>query len=140
MSSGEIDAMIDRHEKPYLIIVDDEINFGESLQLALNDAYEVLVTHSVEEARNSFREKFPAVALIDMRLPDGDGIDVLRELKLYGEMPIAIVMTACVTGGNSVKALKEGAADYITKPFEIDQLKRDIFRLLRKGRPGAEAH
>jgi len=128
-------SKVDRHERPYLIIVDDEINFGESLQLALDDVYDVLVTHSVEEARYSFREKFPAVVLIDMRLPDGDGIDVLRELKLYGEMPIAIVMTACVTRGNSVKALKEGAADYITKPFEIDQLKRDIFRNLRKEHP-----
>jgi DNA-binding NtrC family response regulator len=99
MSLGEIDAMIDRHEKPYLIIVDDEINFGESLHLALDDAYEVSVTHSVEEARNSFRKKFPDVVLIDMRLPDGDGIDVLRELKPYGKIPIAIVMTACGTGG-----------------------------------------
>jgi DNA-binding response OmpR family regulator len=136
MAQVKIDSMINRHDKPYLVIVDDEINFGESLQLALDDTYDVLVTTSVEVARNSFREKFPAVVPIDMRLPDGDGIDVLRELKLYCEMPIVIVMTADATAENVVKALKGGAVDYIIKPFEIGRLKKNIFGHLRKGRPG----
>ena len=83
--------MADHHEKPYLIIVEDEINFGESLQLSLNDVYDVAVTLSVEKAKKAFREKFPSVALIDMRLPDGNGIDVLRELKRYGEMPLGVL-------------------------------------------------
>lgn len=128
--------MIELQDKPDLFIVNDEINFGESLQLALDDTYEVLVTTSVKKARNAFREKLPAVVLIDMRLPDGDGIDILQKLKLYTEMPIAFVMTAYATAENAVKALKEGAVDYIIKPFEINRLKENIFWHLRKGRPG----
>lgn len=122
------------------MIVDDEANFGESLQLALEDDYEISVAHSIEEARRLFREKLPDVALIDVMLPDGNGVDLLSELRTHGEMPVSIIMTAYSMLEGSAKAFREGATDYIIKPFKIDELKREIFRHLHKKFAGPVCH
>ncbi|MDA8168635.1 MAG: sigma-54 dependent transcriptional regulator [Nitrospiraceae bacterium] len=113
--------------KPHLAIVDDEPHFSESLQMALEDAYEVSKVHSLAGARRFLLNGgAPDVILLDIRLPDGSGIDFLRELKNLKPMPVVIVMTAHATVDNAVSALKEGAVDYFTKPLDIEKLKREI--------------
>ncbi|HEX8949286.1 MAG TPA: sigma-54 dependent transcriptional regulator, partial [Dissulfurispiraceae bacterium] len=114
-----------RH-KPYLIIVDDEPNFSESLQMALEDAYAVAKAHSIADAREALRGKSPDAVLLDVMLPDGNGLDFLRELKEAGPATVVIVMTAHATVDNAVAALKEGAVDYFTKPLDIEKLKREL--------------
>ncbi|MCL4491419.1 MAG: sigma-54 dependent transcriptional regulator [Nitrospirae bacterium] len=115
------------HEhKPYLLIVDDEPHFSESLQLALEDTYLVSKIHSLGSARESLKEKVPDAVLLDLRLPDGNGIDFLGALKESSPMPVVIVMTAHATIDNAVTALKEGAVDYLTKPLDIEKLKREL--------------
>lgn len=112
-------------KKPYLIIVDDERNFSESLQLALEDSYSVSSAGSLASARVLFSERMPDVVLLDVRLPDGTGIELLRELK--GPLkPVAIVMTAFAAVDSAILALKEGAVDYFTKPLDVDRLKREL--------------
>lgn len=111
---------------PYLIIVDDEPNFSESLQMALEDTYAVSKACSIGSANELLKEKIPDAILLDIRLPDGNGINLLRELKGIDPMPVVIVMTAHATIANAVSALKEGAVDYFTKPLDIEKLKREL--------------
>jgi len=84
-------------DKPYLVIVDDDVNFCESLRLALEDTYEISMVHSIESAKRSFQEKLPELTLIDLNLPDGNGLDLFRELKRYNDTPVIFLMTACAT-------------------------------------------
>jgi DNA-binding NtrC family response regulator len=113
-------------DKPSVLIVDDERNFTESLKLAIEDAYAVSDADSLRRAREILKENLPDAILLDVRLPDGEGIELLRELSGSGPMPIVIVMTAFATLESAVRALKEGAVDYVTKPLDIDKLKREL--------------
>jgi len=112
--------------KPTVLIVDDERNFAESLKLAIEDAYEVSDADSLRQAREILKENIPDAILLDVRLPDGEGIELLRELKESGRRPVVIVMTAHATVESAVQALKEGSVDYFTKPLDIDKLKREL--------------
>jgi DNA-binding NtrC family response regulator len=113
-------------KKPTVLIVDDEKNFTESLQLAIEDAFTVVSASSLSMARAALKDSIPDAVLLDVYLPDGEGIEVLRELKKNNRMPIVIVMTAYATLENAIRALKEGAVDYVTKPLDIDKLKREL--------------
>ncbi len=112
--------------KPYLTIVDDEPNFSESLRMALEDSFVITTADSIKSARKLLEEKIPDVILLDLRLPDGDGIELSRELKGLDPAPVVIIMTAYATVENAIKALKEGAVDYFTKPLDIEKLKREL--------------
>ena len=112
--------------KPTLLIVDDEPNFRESLEMALDDDFSIATAASLAQAGAALQLKIPDAILLDIRLPDGDGIELLHELKRGAKLPVVIVMTAHATVENAVKALKEGAADYVVKPFEIERLKREL--------------
>jgi DNA-binding NtrC family response regulator len=113
-------------KKPTIMIVDDEKNFTESLQLAIEDAFTITSASSLSAARAILKDSMPDAILLDVYLPDGEGIEVLRELKKNHRMPIVIVMTAFATVENAIQALKEGAVDYVTKPLDIDKLKREL--------------
>lgn len=118
---------MDRLEyKPTLIIVDDEPNFSESLQMALDDEFEVSSARSISAAKKLLEGELPEAILLDVRLPDGNGIDLLRELKNLPSMPVVMVITAFATIDSAVSALKEGAFDYFTKPIDIEKLKREL--------------
>ncbi len=112
--------------KPTVLIVDDEKNFSESLGLAIEDSYYVSYAANLKLARETLRGSMPDAILLDVKLPDGEGIELLQELRETGTLPVVIVMTAHATVENAVKALKEGAVDYFTKPLDIDKLKREI--------------
>lgn len=118
--------MSNHNYKPYLIIVDDEPHFSESLQMAMEDTFKISTAPSLGSARELLKEKIPDAVLLDMKLSDGSGIDFLRELKEINPMPVVIVMTAYAAIDNAVTALKEGAVDYFTKPLDIEKLKREL--------------
>ncbi len=113
-------------KKPTVMIIDDEKNFSESLQLAIEDAFTVVLASSLSMARTALKDTVPDAILLDVYLPDGEGSEVLRELEKNSRMPIVIVMTAFATVENAIRALKEGAVDYVTKPLDIDKLKREL--------------
>jgi DNA-binding response OmpR family regulator len=112
--------------KPMLLIVDDEQNFTESLQLAIEDEFTVSVADSLESAREALKRISPAAILLDLRLPDGNGIQLLREIKKFSKTPVVIVMTAYSTTDSILQALNEGAMDYIPKPLDIKKLKLEL--------------
>ena len=118
--------MDDPGSRPSVLIVDDEPHFSESMQIALEDTFEVATVPSLTGARESIKVQIPDAVLLDIRLPDGNGIDFLQELKDFDPKPVVIVMTAHGSIGDAIAALKEGAADYFTKPLDLGKLKREL--------------
>lgn len=113
-------------DKPTLMIVDDEQNFTESLQLAIEDEFTVSIAGSLESARQALKIIQPAAVLLDLRLPDGDGLELLNDLNKLAKLPVVVVMTAYESVESFVKALDEGAVDYYTKPLNIEKLKSEL--------------
>ncbi len=113
-------------KKPTVMIIDDERNFAESLRLAIEDALDVSTCETLGQARTALAETLPDAVLLDVQLPDGNGTELLRDLKESGDLPVVIVMTAYATVENAISALKLGAVDYFTKPLDIEKLKREL--------------
>ena len=118
--------MINKAAKPTLMIVDDELNFSESLRMAIEDIFAVTVAGSLERAREVLKNNIPAVILLDLRLPDGEGIELLRELRGFRRLPIVFIMTAYATVDSFIRTQTEGVADYFPKPLDILQLKKAL--------------
>jgi len=109
-----------------LLIVDDEVNFRESLKITLEDTFDIILAGSLVMAREELTVRVPDAILLDIRLPDGEGVELLRELKCCLPPPVVVIMTAHATVESAVKSLKEGAVDYFVKPFDISKLKREL--------------
>ncbi len=109
-----------------LLIVDDEVSFRESLEMAVEDTFTVSLAGSLAEARECVMKNAPDAILLDIRLPDGEGVNLLADMRLSGQTPVVFVMTAYATVESAVRALREGAADYVVKPFDVAKLKREL--------------
>jgi DNA-binding NtrC family response regulator len=110
--------------KPAIFIVDDD----EVMRQTLSDVfrkrdYEVLTTDTGKEAIASIQRQLVDLVLLDIRLPDMDGITVLKKIKEIDTDLMVIMMTAYSDVQTAVMAMKAGAYDYINKPFELDELK-----------------
>lgn len=114
-----------------LVIVDDEQALLHSLQIDLRRArHSVHAFETAEQLLHHLVEMTPDLAIVDIRLPDMDGLELIRRIKGEGhEFPI-IVMTGFASISNAVQAMKEGAADYIEKPVDLEQLNLVITRTL----------
>ncbi|SDP15347.1 sigma-54-dependent transcriptional regulator [Desulforhopalus singaporensis] len=110
-----------------LMIVDDEEVLCHSLRIDLeDDGYEVGVFHDGESAVAALAEVNPGVVLLDLRLPRMDGIAVLKRIREFDEEIKTIMMTAYGDTQKTVETVKNGAYDFINKPFELDELKAII--------------
>jgi DNA-binding response OmpR family regulator len=90
----------------------------------------VEVTDSLEGARAALREGIPDILLLDRMLPDGDGLELVHELRSAGNDVPVILLTAIADVDSRVKGLKSGADDYLTKPFSFEELLLRLDRLL----------
>jgi DNA-binding NtrC family response regulator len=113
-----------------ILIVDDEIGARESLKMVFKDDYEVLLARNAEEAFRQLKEHAPDVILLDILLPDLDGLKVLERMKQEDSDVTIIMITATRTVKTAVEAMKLGAYDYITKPFDVDELRLTVTRAL----------
>jgi DNA-binding NtrC family response regulator len=113
-----------------VLIVDDEVGTRESLKLILKRDYDVLLAKDAEEAFLQIKEQTPDVILLDIILPDQDGLRVLEKIKKNDSDSIIIMITATKTVKTAVEAMKLGAFDYITKPFDVDELRLIVSRAL----------
>jgi two-component system, OmpR family, KDP operon response regulator KdpE len=103
--------------RPKVLVCDDETQILRALRVILRDAgYEALPAGSVEEALDVAAVNNPEAAIIDLLLPDGDGVELSRRLREWTQIPI-IVLSAVGEEDAKVRALAAGADDYITKPF-----------------------
>ncbi len=113
-----------------VLIVDDEVGTRESIKMILKHDYEVFLAKDAEEAFLQIKEHSPDVILLDIILPDIDGLKVLEKIKGSDPDVIVIMITATKTVKTAVEAMKLGAYDYVTKPFDIDELRLIINRAL----------
>jgi DNA-binding NtrC family response regulator len=113
-----------------VLIVDDEVGTRESVKMILKHDYEVFLAKNAEEAFLQIKEHSPDVVLLDIILPDIDGLKVLEKIKESDPDMIVIMITATKTIKTAVEAMKLGAYDYVTKPFDIDELRLIISRSL----------
>ena len=113
-----------------VLIVDDEIGVRESLKMLLKNDYEVFLAKNAEEAFSQIKEHAPEVILLDVTLPDLDGLKVLERIKQNHPNIIVIVITGAMTVKTALEAEKLGANGYVAKPFDIDELRLIITRSL----------
>jgi two-component system nitrogen regulation response regulator GlnG len=106
-----------------VLVVEDEESLRRVLQRALEDeGYWVQTVGTGDSARFALNETHFDVSLMDIKLPDADGLAILQEMKDAGMDTEMIVMTAQNTMRNAIGAMKSGAFDYITKPFDLDEV------------------
>jgi two-component system, OmpR family, response regulator ArlR len=119
-------------EKESILLVEDEVNVIQFMQLELEyEGYEVTTAKDGEEAMARFQEKEWSVILLDWMLPKLDGLEVCRRIRKTSQVPI-IILTARDYVGDKILGLDRGADDYITKPFEIEELLARIRAVLRR--------
>ncbi len=118
-----------------ILVVDDDPQMQFLLGQALkNENYESVIVKSGADALASFGADSYELVLMDVRLPDMNGLDAVREIKKISPRIPVIVMTAYNSRENAIEAIKRGACDYFTKPFKIDELRLVIQRVLEKVR------
>ena len=107
-----------------VLVVDDERTFRLLAEEALSsEGFDVRTAGTLVRARAELDKSAPDVMILDRRLPDGDGIDLLREFKASGQLTfLVIVVTAYADVNNAVEALQAGAVDYLTKPLQVTDL------------------
>lgn len=106
-----------------ILIVDDEESVRDSLyNWFIEDGYHVECAANAKEALNLIEQKEFSIVLADLKMPGMDGLEMQRRIKTLNPEAIVIIMTAFATVDSAVRALKDGAFDYITKPFDPDDL------------------
>jgi len=125
-------------DTPNLLIVEDEPDLRQLYELALvKVGLAVDAAGDLTQARQRLAQQRYAAVVTDMRLPDGTGLDLLRDLARDARPERAIVITAYGSADNAVEALKAGAFDYLTKPVAPARLRQAIATALAAGQPGA---
>ena len=118
--------------RPVILVVDDDPGVRDAFRLILEDHYEVLDAPDGPQALEVLRAAQVDLVLLDIRLPEMDGIEVLERIKAIDEGLEVILVTAVKTVRTAVAAMKLGAFDYLTKPFEEDELLALCNRALEK--------
>ena len=117
-----------------ILVVDDENGVRQSFNMVLKDKYHVLLAETGQEAMDIFRKNSVDLILLDILLPDIDGLDLLSELVETDPNTEIIMVTAVKEIQSAVKAIKLGAYEYIIKPFVVDDVLTVINRALEKRR------
>jgi two-component system KDP operon response regulator KdpE len=122
---------------PRILVCDDEPQILRALKVILRDAgFEAVTASTGEEALDRAAVKPPEAAILDLMLPDTDGVEVTRRLREWSEMPI-VVLSAVGEEDRKVEALAAGADDYVTKPFGPRELIARLEAALRRAQPEA---
>ena len=122
--------------RPLILVVEDEPQIRRFVCAALGDEGRVSEAGSAAEALEAFTGPAPALAIIDLGLPDRDGVDLIRELRSWTQLPI-LVLSARSAEAEKVAALDAGADDYLTKPFGVLELQARVRALMRRQKVGA---
>lgn len=115
-----------------VLVVDDDVKTVELVKLYLErDGYQVLTAYDGIEALRLARESRPDLIVLDLMLPDIDGLEVCRTLRHESDVPI-IMLTARTTDQDKLTGLDLGADDYLTKPFSLKELAARVRAVLRR--------
>ncbi|MDT8409498.1 MAG: response regulator transcription factor [Wenzhouxiangellaceae bacterium] len=119
-----------------ILVVDDDIDLRSLIGFALRrDGLLAVEAGSVDAARRAFIDETPDLVILDVNLPDGDGISLCRELRVSSRVPI-LMLTVRAAEDDLVEALEGGADDYLTKPFSPRTLMARVKALLRRAGEG----
>lgn len=115
-----------------VLVIDDDVKTVELVKLYLDrDGYQVLTAHNGLEALRVAREGYPDLIVLDLMLPDIDGLEICRTLRRESAVPI-IMLTARTTDQDKLIGLDLGADDYVTKPFSPKELVARVRAVLRR--------
>ncbi|HZH81532.1 MAG TPA: sigma-54 dependent transcriptional regulator, partial [Phototrophicaceae bacterium] len=118
--------------QPLLLIVDDEPGVRQSLQLVFNKTYRTIEAASAEDAIQKATEENPDLVLLDIMMPGTDGLAVLKQIKAANGECQVIMLTGLNTARTAFAAKATGAFDYVTKPFDIEELRLRVEHALEK--------
>jgi two-component system response regulator AtoC len=121
-------------DKPRVLIVDDEPGVRESLRIVLKEHADLELAESGDAALEIVATDRFDVALLDILMPGLDGVEVLERCRQISPTTSVIMLTATKTVKTAVRAMKLGAFDYITKPFDVDELVLSVERAVRASR------
>ncbi len=124
---------------PRILVVEDEESIAQPFAEALRRAgFDPLVTGTAAGARELATTESPDLVMLDLRLPDGDGRDVCRDLRRHSDVPI-VMLTARGTETDKIVGLELGADDYVVKPFSAAEVISRIRAVLRRSTPTDDA-
>ena len=118
--------------KRRVLIADDEEGIRESLGLILSEEYDVTFAKDGEEASAKMRREPFALVLLDIKMPKLDGLDIVKRLKGNSRHAPIVMLTAYQSVELAKEAIKLGAADYLPKPFEREQVLKAVHSILDK--------
>jgi two-component system KDP operon response regulator KdpE len=122
-------------DKPVVLVVDDEIQIRRLLELTLkSNGYKVLLADTAQEGVRRAEMDRPELTILDLGLPDKDGIDVLKMIRQWSSMPV-LILSVRDSESDIVSCLDAGADDYLIKPFRTGELLARVRTALRH-RPG----
>ena len=123
-----------------ILVVDDDQAVRESLKRALVlEGYEVELAEDGNSALHSLAQSAPDAILLDLQMPDVDGLEVCRRLRSLGDSTPVLMLTARDAIGDRVEGLDAGADDYLVKPFDLNELFARVRALLRRKAPSENA-
>lgn len=115
-----------------ILIIEDDSGLGRGISFALEqEGYETAAVKTIDEGKRLLEKEMPDAVLLDLNLPDGDGIDFCRELRERSNLPV-LMLTARDMEVDEIMGLKSGADDYITKPFSLSVLKVRLEKILQR--------
>jgi len=112
-----------------ILIIEDDKNLNKGLSIALNKEYEIISLNTISESKK-YIDKVDLI-LLDMNLPDGDGLEIIEYARLTSSVPI-IVLSAIDLEAYIISSINLGADDYLTKPFSLGILEAKIKRVFEK--------
>jgi len=123
-----------------ILVVEDEPGIAEPLVAHLGrEGFEATAVNTVADARARFEREPPALMVLDVMLPDGDGRDLCRELRSTSDVPI-VLLTARGADADRIVGLELGADDYVVKPFSAGELVARIRAILRRAERAPARH
>jgi two-component system KDP operon response regulator KdpE len=121
-----------------VLIVDDEPQIIRALRVnLLARSYDVIAAVTGKQALDAVAQQHPDVVILDLGLPDIDGVEVIRGLRGWTEIPI-LILSGRLESQQKILALDAGADDYVTKPFNVEELLARIRAVTRRGVSGSE--
>jgi DNA-binding NtrC family response regulator len=118
--------------QPLLLVVDDEPGVRQSLQMVFNKVYRILEAASADEAIQKLTDERPDVVLLDIMMPGADGLAVLKQLRSIHPDCQVIMLTGLNTARTAFAARGTGAFDYVTKPFDVEELRLRVEHAVEK--------
>jgi DNA-binding NtrC family response regulator len=122
-----------KNKQKIFLVDDDELIISMLSRVLKNGGYEVRTANTADGVVSKIKSWSPAVVLLDIRIADKSGIDVLKDIVAQGITTQVVMLTADDTAETAVKAMKLGAADYLTKPFNVDEVTIVLNNIIEKG-------